>query len=127
RRFTWRKKLSFYSPKERENYSLLTPEYKNKFELSYGHVGFNPNQRLERGIECFTFLRSARERLLSTYRHIKGDGQHVIKKQININDYTLKDFLKQGLVKNFDNLMVRYLSNTVQKDYLTVNEDDLKI
>ncbi len=126
RQFKWSKKLSFYSPKARQKYPSLTAAYKNKFDLSYGHIGFRANQGLERGIEYFTFLRSARERLLSSYRHIKGDGNHVIKKQINVNDYTLKDFLKQGLVRNFDNLMVRYLSNTIQKDYLTVNEEDLK-
>jgi hypothetical protein len=127
RQFGWFKKLSFYSPEARKRYPLLTADKKNKYDLSYGHIPFMADQGLERGIEYYTFLRAPRERLLSGYRHVKGDGNHVIKKVINVADYSIKDFLKQGLIKNMDNLMTRFLANKMDKEYLKINDDDLRL
>lgn len=126
RQFKWRKKLSFYSPKERMNFPQMPASQRNKYDLIYGHLPLIPELAPERGVHYFTFLRSPRERLLSGYRHIKGDGQHIIKKTINVDEYSLKDFLKKGFVKNFDNLMTRYLSNSIGKDFMAVNEKDLE-
>lgn len=126
KQFKGQKKLQFYSPKEREKYQQLSAPEKEGFDLIYGHIPFIGNQGLKRGIEYFTFLRTPRERLLSQYKHIKGDGNHVIKRQINVDDYSLKDFLKQGIVKNFDNLMTRYLSGNLSKNYLEIDQSDLE-
>ncbi len=127
KRFKGLRKLQFYSPKARKKYPLLSPEEKNTYDLSYGHIPFMGNQGLERGIEYFTFLRNPRERLLSQYKHIKGDGNHIIKKQINVDEYSLKDFLKTGIVRNFDNLMTRYLCGNLTKNYLEINKEDLEL
>jgi hypothetical protein len=126
RLFKWKKKLSYYTPQGRRNHSKLTAEYKNKFDLSYGHIPFNANDKIDRGIEYFTFFRTPREHLLSGYRHLKGDGNHGIKKVINVADYSLKDFLKKGLVKNVDNLSVRFLAGQIDKPFLEINENDLQ-
>lgn len=127
RLFRWKKKLSYYTPQGRRTYARLSSEYKNKFELSFGHIPFDANQKIERGIEYFTFFRSPREHLLSGYRHIKGGGNHGVKKTVNVADYTLKDFLKQGVLKNIDNMSVRFLAGKIDKPYLTINEEDLQL
>lgn len=126
RHFSGKKRLSQYYHTPFKDFPKHSPEFLNCFDLSYGHVPFNPELKLPRGIEYFTFLRSPRERLLSSYRHIKGDGSHGLKKKINVADYKLKDFLKSGLLKRMDNAMVRYLSNNMDKDYMTINEEDFK-
>lgn len=127
RHFSGKKRLSQYYHTAFKNFPKHSPEYLNSFDLSYGHVPFNPELKIERGIEYFTFLREPRERILSSYRHIKGDGEHGLKDKINVADHKLKDFLNKGLSKKIDNLMVRYLSNNMDKDYMTINEEDLKI
>ena len=128
RLFKWNKTLSYYSAQGRKNHVDFSAAYKNKFDLSYGHIPFIPDQGLERGIEYFTFLRKPRERLLSGYKYLKGDKDHGIEKATAVADtYLLKDFLKQGVIKNFDNLMVRYLSNNIEKAYLEINEADLEL
>ncbi len=126
RHFKWKKKLAQYYHTAFENFPKLSTEFINQFDLRYGHVPFNPDIIIERGTEYYTFLRNPRERVLSSYRHIKGDGEHGLKSKINVADYQLKDFLKSGLSKKIDNLMVRYLSNNVGKDYMTINESDLE-
>jgi hypothetical protein len=126
RYFNGKKKLAQYYHTAFKNFPKHSSEYLNSFDLRFGHVPFNPELKNERGTEYFTFLRNPRERILSSYRHIKGDGDHGLKNKINITDYKLKDLLKSGLSKRVDNLMVRYLSNNMDKDYLTINEDDLK-
>jgi hypothetical protein len=127
RRFRWQKKLPLYFHVPFKEYPKYTAEYKNKFDLSYGHLPFDPTNKIERGIDYFTFFRDPRQRLLSGYKHLKGDGSHGIKKIINVDEYSLKDFLKEGVAKNFDNFMVRYMSGNIQKPYLHINEDDLKL
>jgi hypothetical protein len=127
RHFKGKKKLSQYYHTAFKNFPKHSPEYLNSFDLSYGHVPFNSELKIERGIEYFTFLRNPRERLLSSYRHIKGDGEHGLKNKINIADHQLKDLLKSGLSKKIDNLMVRYLSGHIDKDYMTINEEDLSL
>lgn len=126
RHFKWKKKLAQYYYTAFENFPKLSPEFINRFDLRYGHVPFKAELQIERGTEYFTFLRNPRERILSSYRHIKGDGEHGLKNKINVDEHLLKDFLKKGLSKKIDNLMVRYLSDNMGKDYLTVNEEDLQ-
>lgn len=126
RHFKGKKRLPQYYHVPFKDFPKHQAHYLNQFDLSYGHVPFDPSLKIERGIDYFTFLRSPRERLLSSYRHIKGDGSHGLKNKINVADYTLKDFLKSGLLKRMDNVMVRYLSNNMDKEYMTVNEEDLK-
>ncbi|MBK7667413.1 MAG: sulfotransferase family 2 domain-containing protein [Sphingobacteriaceae bacterium] len=127
KRFKGLRKLQFYSPKERERYPKVEASEKENYDLIYGHIPFIGNQGLKRGMEYFTFFRTPRERLLSQYKHIKGDGNHIIKSKVNVDEYSLKDFLKQGIVKNFDNLMTRYLSGNINKDYLKINNEDLEL
>lgn len=126
RRFSGKKRLPQYYHMPFKDFPKHSPEYLDRFDLSYGHVPLNPDLKIKRGIEYFTFLRDPRERLLSGYRHIKGDGSHGLKNKIDVADYRLKDFLKNGLLKKMDNAMVRYLSNNMDKDYMAINEDDLK-
>jgi hypothetical protein len=126
RHFKGKKTLPQYYHTAFKNFPKHSPGYLNRFDLSYGHVPLDSDMNIERGIEYYTFLRNPRERLLSGYRHIKGDGAHGLKSKINVADYKLKDFLKNGLSKKTDNLIVRYLSNKMDKDYMTINEDDLK-
>ena len=127
RHFNGKKKLAQYYYTSFNNFPKHTPEYLNRYDLSYGHVPLNTDLKVERGIDYFTFLRNPRDRILSSYKYVKGDGEHVIKERINIKDYSLKDFLKQTRLKNFDNLMVRYLSGNFDKEYMTVNDDDLQL
>lgn len=127
RHFKWQKKLPQYYHTAFKNFPKHSPEFLNQFDLSYGHVPINPELQIERGIEYFTFLRNPRERLLSSYRHIKGDGEHGLKTKINVAEHKLKDFLKNGLSKKIDNLMVRYLCGHIDKDYMTINEEDLQL
>lgn len=125
RQFKWKKILSFYPPKSRKDFTPLSPDHINQFDLCFGHIPFPVDHKIERGIEYFTFLRKPRELILSGYRYVKGDN-HGVKKVIGTN-YSLKDFLKQGILKNFDNVMVRFLSGNIEKAYLEINEDDLKL
>ncbi len=127
KRFRGLRKLQFYSPKEREIYPKLAAAEKERYDAIYGHIPFIGDQGLKRGIEYYTFFRSPRERLLSQYKHIKGDGNHIIKSKINVDEYSLKDFLKQGFVRNFDNLMTRYLSGNISKEYLKIDQGDLDL
>jgi hypothetical protein len=125
RHFRGKKKLSQYYHTSFENFPKHSPEYVNQFDLSYGHVPFNSKLKIERGIEYFTFLREPRERLLSGYRHIKGDGEHGIKDKINVAEHSLKELIKSGLSKKIDNLMVRYLSGNMDKDFMAIDQTDL--
>ena len=126
RLFKWNKTLSYYSAQGRKNQVLFSAEHKNKFDLSYGHIPFMANQGLERGIEYFTFLRDPRERLISGYKYLKGDKDHGIEKATAVADtHSLKDFLNQGIIKNFDNLMVRFLSDKIEKGYLEIKNQKI--
>ena len=125
RQFKFRKKIAVYIDKPGQSYSKYTPEFLEKFDLVFGHFPFH-TQKTKNDPVYYTFLRKPRERLLSGYKYIKGDGIHGVKQKVNVADYSLKDFLKQGLVKKADNLMVRYLSGNMEKDYLTIDESDLK-
>ena len=127
RHFRWNKKLSYYTPQGRRSYAEHSAEYRNKFDLCFGHIPFNINGNIPRGIDYFTFLRIPREHLLSGYKHIKGGKNHGVQKLVNVADYTLKDFMKSGIVKNIDNVSVRFLSGNFEKPYLTINEEDLQL
>lgn len=125
--FKGQKILSNYTPKGKKKHSTLSPDYKNNYDLSYGHMPFNANEHLERGIEYFTFLRSPREHLLSGYKHLKGSGNSQIKKKMDVSTLKLKDFLSKGHIKNLDNIAVRFLSGNTEKPFLTINDSDLKL
>lgn len=125
RHFKWSKILSFYPPKSRKDFYPLSADYINQFDLCYGHIPFPPNHLIPRGIEYFTFLRQPRALLLSGYRYVKGE-RHGVEKVKGTN-YSLKDFLTKGILKNFDNVMVRFLSGNIDKPYLEINEEDLNL
>ena len=118
------KKISFYPVKNRQSLKPYTSEQMNGYDLFYGHYPFDANLKPERGIEYFTFLREPRELMLSAYKFLKG-GNHPIKK-IKGKNYSLNDFLTQGILKNFDNVMVRFLSGNLGKGYLEITEADMQ-
>jgi hypothetical protein len=128
RYFKWKKKISFYTAQGRKRFTELSPEFKNRFDLCIGHLPFLKDQKIERGIDYFTFLRKPRDRFISGYKYLKNDHvQHSIKKLVDIKQTTLKELIKGGLSKSLDNQMVRFLSGNMNKDFLTINEEDAKL
>jgi hypothetical protein len=126
RQFRWKSKLSFYPPRSRDDLKKYSSARRNKYDLCYGHLGLESNTNLERGIEYFTFLREPRERLLSGYKYIRTYEEKLVKAQEGLIGKDLKSILKDGLAKNMDNTMVRYLSGSLDKPYLQVNDEDLR-
>lgn len=126
RNFLWKKRLSYYTKNERKQHAEESLDFKNKYDLVYGHVAFI-NHEIKRGTFYYTFLREPRARLLSGYRHIKSDTNHGLRKKIDIDATTLKEFLKKGITPYFDNLMVRYISGNLYKPFMSVNEQDLEL
>jgi hypothetical protein len=128
RHFKWKKKISFYSAQGRTRFLELDPRIKDQYELCIGHLPFLAEQKLERGIDHFTFLRKPRERFISGYRYLKNDHvQHAIKKLVDIKQVTLKEIIKKGLSKSLDNQMVRFLSGNMNKGFMEINEEDAKL
>lgn len=126
RLFLWKKRLSYYTRNGRKRHAEESLDYKNKFDLCYGHVPFIYHE-IKRGTVYYTFLREPRARLLSGYKHIKSDTNHGLRKKIDIDATTLKDFLKKGITPYFDNLMVRYISGNLYKPFMEINEHDLAL
>jgi hypothetical protein len=87
----------------------------------YGHASLEVIQR-EFDFKTITLLRSPRERLLSHYIFIKNTpGHHQYEL---LKDRSLKEVLDQGLIKDFDNTMIRYLCSDLHRDFGAITDKD---
>lgn len=125
RKFNYRKTLSYYKKKGVSFKDFSNSEYYNQFDLIYGHIPFPKQYNPSKSVIYFTFLRKPSSLILSAYKYFKSDDHY--SEKLKNQSYTLKTLLQKGTLKNFDNVLVRFLSGNIDKPYLKIDREDLNV
>ncbi|MCW3086361.1 MAG: hypothetical protein JWP12_3727 [Bacteroidetes bacterium] len=105
-------------------FTKLSVAERQKIKVIKGHINFNAYLENYPGeITCFTFLRDPIKRCISDFNFIRQDKVHFFHKRLEEGKYTLKDLLKEGPVRQFDNCHVRMLASAHELEFGGVNEE----
>lgn len=98
-----------------------------EYEVVQGHFTFSDKFAYNSATQFYVMLREPVKRILSHYNFLYSKKEHPFHKEITTNNYSLKEMLTQGYVKNFDNCQVRFLSGNTSKKFGDINESDLQL
>ena len=108
--------------KQIEKFEKLSDEEKKKIRLLKGHFPFGVHEIYPEPITYFTFFRDPIKRSISGFNYLYLQKTHAFHEEILREKYTLKDILKGGKLKVFDNCHVRYLANAIDLEFGAVDE-----
>jgi hypothetical protein len=100
----------------------LPDKTKLKYKVINGHMHFGLHKHIPVPVAYFTFLREPYARTISGFNFIKQYRSHPYHKEIVEKKYSLKEFLNLKLVKNFDNMHVRFLAGANDLPFGEVDE-----
>lgn len=109
------------------DFNKLSDSQKLEISVFNGHFAFGIHEYYPSRINYFTFLRNPIERAISGYNFIYFKKAHYFHQEMIKNQYSLKDMLNGGYVKNFDNCHVRFFSGQKDLEYGSINEESYKI
>lgn len=104
----------------------LTDSEKKSIKVLKGHFHFGVHQHLKSNYKYITFLREPIVRSISGFNYLYSNKNHYFHNEMVKNNYSLKDMLTGGYIKNFDNCQVRFLAGVGNLDYGQVNENTYK-
>jgi hypothetical protein len=113
--------------KDIEKFEKLNDSEKKKIRILKGHFPFGVHKIYPTPITYFTFLREPLKRSISDFNFLLLNHTHPFYEKFINEKYTLKDLLKEGPIKNFDNCQVRYLAAVNDIEYGCINEEIYKI
>ena len=91
--------------KNRNALESLSNKEKEKIKVLKGHFKFGIHEQYPKPITYFTFFRDPIKRSISEYNFMHQNPKHKFYPILKENNYTLKDFLTDGHIKNFDNII----------------------
>ena len=109
--------------KQIELFQKFSDEEKLKISVLKGHINFGVHKMYPAPIQYFTFFRDPIKRTISAFNHIYKDKGHVFNEEIIKKQYTLKQMLQEGYVKNFDNCHVRFIAGAIDVEYGKINQE----
>ncbi|MGZ3933156.1 MAG: sulfotransferase family 2 domain-containing protein, partial [Bacteroidia bacterium] len=122
RQYFLKKIFSIFTISQTKNFTALSDEEKLKYKVVKGHMYFGVHEHMPVKSTYFTFLREPYARTLSGYHFVRRAKTHPNHKEVMDNNYSLKEFLERKLVKNFDNMQVRFLAGANDLPFGEVNE-----
>ncbi|HEY0031149.1 MAG TPA: sulfotransferase family 2 domain-containing protein [Bacteroidia bacterium] len=99
---------------------------KEKIRIIKGHIKLEIAEKVPQRMFFFTFLREPIARTISHYEYIKRFEGHSFHKEMKAHNYSLKDLLEGGFIKNLDNCQVRFLSGEHHIPFGEINETHYK-
>ena len=109
--------------KQIENFKKLSDEEKKKIKVIKGHFPFGVHKNYPGPITYFTFFRDPVKRSISDFNFLYQNKTLAFHEEIMRKQYSLKDMLNGGYIKNFDNCHVRFLAGANDLEYGKVNEE----
>lgn len=100
----------------------LPPVEKEKIRIIKGHIRLEIAQKVPQKMFFFTLLREPISRTISHYFYLSQFEEHSFYKEMKEKNYSLKEVLKGGFIKNMDNCQVRFLSGEHDVPYGAINE-----
>lgn len=101
----------------------LTDKEKENIKVLKGHFHFGVHKHLKSSYKYITFFREPITRSISGFNYLYQNKSHYFHNEMVKNNYSLRDMLTGGYIKNFDNCQVRFLAGVGNLDYGQVNED----
>jgi len=117
--------FSISHPDQISIFEKLSKEERWKIKVLKGHFVFGADAYYSEPTTYFTFLREPIKRSISSFNYLKSN--HVFPFEKSEEQYSLKDLLKSGHKKNFDNCHVRFLAGTTHLAYGEVNEETYQL
>ncbi|MDQ3047170.1 MAG: sulfotransferase family protein [Bacteroidota bacterium] len=114
--------FSTENPGQISNYKILSEEQKKQLSIIKGHFPYGIHYEHPLPAAYFTFLRDPIKRSISAFNYLYEHKAHFFHAEIMRNQYTLKQMLKDGHMKIFDNCQVRYLADALDLEYGAVDE-----
>ena len=109
--------------KQIEIFKKLSDEEKKKIKVIKGHFPFGVHENYPGPITYFTFFRDPVKRSISDFNYLYQNNTLAFHEEIMRKQYSLKDMLNGGYIKNFDNCHVRFLAGANDLEYGKVNEE----
>ena len=126
--YPFKKRMSFVAKHEAHKFYDLPDAEKATYKLLKGHIWFDAEKfSANKDTIFFTYLRQPIQRTISHYYYLFQNPNHRLHKEMTENNYSLKQLYNMGKVLNLDNCMVRFISGNCNKDWDTMNEDDLAL
>jgi tetratricopeptide (TPR) repeat protein len=122
-KYRWKKFFTSKNYKQIKEFENLAISDRAKIKVLDGHFGFGVHNLFPTPPTYFTILRDPIKRSISGYNFLYQHTQHPFHKTIIKEKYSLKEMLKKGYIKNFDNCHVRFLANAIDLDYGKVDEN----
>jgi hypothetical protein len=104
----------------------LPQEVRRKMIVIKGHLYYGVHKYCPMPVHYFTMLREPLSRAIAEYNYIFTIPHHPNYKELQENQYTLKQLLENGLIKNMDNCQVRFLCGVNDIPYGNVTEEHLQ-
>lgn len=129
RNYLFSKGYFFNSPNVRmmEQFKNLPEHVRRKMAVIKGHLYYGVHKYCPVPVHYFTSLREPLSRAVSEYNYIFTIPHHPNYKELHENQYTLKQLLENGLIKNMDNCQVRFLCGVDDIPFGAVNEEHLQM
>ena len=106
-----------------EKFEKLSDEEKKKIKVLKGHFPFGVHENYPGPITYFTFFRDPIKRSISDFNYLYQNKTLAFHEEVMRNQYSLKDMLNGGYIKNYDNCHVRFLAGANDIEYGKVNEE----
>jgi hypothetical protein len=110
-----------------KTYTQLSEEKKKKIGVIKGHFLYGIHEGMPQMPIYLTMLRNPIARTISGYEFIKIKKDHPFHKEIKEKKISLKDFLNNKCIDNFDNIQVRFLCGDNSMPFGTINETHLEL
>ncbi len=128
-KYKWRsmKTLTNNRYKHSVDFEKLSLQEKKKIKVIKGHLKFSSYINDYPGeITCFTILRDPYKRSVSAFNFLRQHKNHPFNAQLVKENYSLKEILKGGYIKQLDNCHVRFLASAQELKFGLVNEETYK-
>lgn len=104
------------------------PEHvRKKMIVIKGHLYYGVHKYCPMPVHYFTILREPLSRTMAEYNYIFTIPSHPNFKELQENQYSLKQLLDNGLIKNMDNCQVRFLCGVNDIPFGAVSEEHLEM
>ena len=117
--------FSISHPDQITHFENKSKEERSRIKVLKGHFAFGAHAYYSEPTTYFTFLREPIKRSISSFNYLKSNRVFPFEK--SEEQYSLKDLLKSGHKKNFDNCHVRFLAGATNLGYGEVNEETYQL